>query len=316
MLISLILAWLAVLCAVFAVLKFFARISKNRKLNRFFSKIHISFGVLLLAFGLLHSIFAGNMPSATLADFTPAAVLFTWNWGTACLVLALLLALTYVFRKQLKKHWMPAHRVLTVLLVITLGLHLLNVGIQLFDRLGAGETTAITTTKSSSGSASSPGTTSSSGSTSSSVSSSSSGKTSGTISSDTAASSDTTPSDTSSSSGSGSAVAFSGAQLKDGTYQGSASGYNGNITVSVTVSGGEVTDIAVVSESDTASFFSKAKSVLASIISGQTLEVDTVSGATYSSAGLINATYNALQSAVTSGTLNVTSIDLFSVRRK
>lgn len=283
MLISLILAWLAVLCAVFAVLKFFARISRNRKLNRFFSKIHISFGVLLLAFGLLHGIFAGNMASATLADFTPAAVLFTWNWGTACLVLALLLALTYVFRKQLKKHWMPAHRVLTVLLVITLGFHLLNVGIQLFDRLGAGETTAITTTKSSSGSTPSSGTTSS---------------------------------DTSSSSGSGSAVTFSGAQLRDGTYQGSASGYNGSITASVTVSGGEVTDISVVSESDTASFFSKAKSVLTSIISGQTLEVDTVSGATYSSTGLINATYNALQSAVTSGTLNVTGIDLFSVRRK
>ncbi len=283
MLISLILAWLAVLCAVFAVLKFFARISRNRKLNRFFSKIHISFGVLLLAFGLLHGIFAGNMASATLADFTPAAVLFTWNWGTACLVLALLLALTYVFRKQLKKHWMPAHRVLTVLLVITLGFHLLNVGIQLFDRLGAGETTAITTTKSSSGSTPSSGTTSS---------------------------------DTSSSSGSGSAVTFSGAQLRDGTYQGSASGYNGSITVSVTVFGGEVTDISVVSESDAASFFSKAKSVLTSIISGQTLEVDTVSGATYSSTGLINATYNALQSAVTSGTLNVTGIDLFSVRRK
>ena len=161
MLISLILAWLAVLCAVFAVLKFFARISKNRKLNRFFSKIHIPFGVLLLVFGLLHGIFAGNMASATLADFTPAAVLFTWNWGTACLVLALLLALTYVFRKRLKKRWMPAHRVLTVLLVITLGLHLLNVGIQIFDRLGAGETTAITTTQSSSGTTSSSGTASS-----------------------------------------------------------------------------------------------------------------------------------------------------------
>jgi uncharacterized protein with FMN-binding domain len=72
----------------------------------------------------------------------------------------------------------------------------------------------------------------------------------------------------------------------------------------------------VVSESDSQQFFSRAEAVLDDILGQQSLEVDTVSGATFSSAGLINAVYNALQGAVTSGTLQVTSIDLSSVSRQ
>ena len=111
-------------------------------------------------------------------------------------------------------------------------------------------------------------------------------------------------------------VTFSGAQLQDGTYQGSADGYKGTVTVSVTVAGGQVTAVQVVSESDTPNFFSRAESVLDEIISGQSLEVDTVTGATFSSAGLINAVADALRGAVTSGTLQVTDIDLSSVSRR
>ena len=76
-----------------------------------------------------------------------------------------------------------------------------------------------------------------------------------------------------------------------------------------------MTDITVVSESDSPQFFSRAESILDTIVSGQSLEVDTVSGATFSSAGLLNAVYDALQSAVTSGTLQVTQVDLSNVRR-
>ena len=119
----------------------------------------------------------------------------------------------------------------------------------------------------------------------------------------------------SASSDSGSLVTFSGAQLKDGTYEGSAEGYKSTITVSVTVSGGKVTDISVVSEGDTDQFFSRAEAVLDDILGQQSLEVDTVTGATFSSAGLINAVSDALQSAVVSGTLQVTNIDLSSVSR-
>ena len=57
------------------------------------------------------------------------------------------------------------------------------------------------------------------------------------------------------------------------------------------------------------------KSVLDEITENQSLAVDTVTGATFSSAGLLNAVYNALQDAVVSGTLQKTNIDLSSVQR-
>lgn len=309
MTISMILAWLTVICAVLAAFKYIARISKNRALNQFFHKIHIPFGALMLVFGLLHGLLAGNPSFATLSSFTLAPELFTLNWGTACLVLGILLALTYLFRRRLKKKWMPAHRALTVALIVCLALHLLNVGIQLPGRLfGSSETASVSqSADAAAGTAASAATDTTTDTTT---------NTTTDTTTDTAASSDTAASDAGTASGSSSLVTFSGAQLKDGTYEGSADGYEGTITVSVTVSGGQVTDITVVSESDSPQFFNQAKTLLDTIISGQTLEVDAVSGATFSSAGLINATADALQQAVVSGTLQVNSIDLTSVNRR
>ena len=84
----------------------------------------------------------------------------------------------------------------------------------------------------------------------------------------------------------------------DGTYQGSAQGFGGTITVAVTISGGSISDISVVSApGETASYFSRAKAVIAAMQSAQSPNVDTVSGATYSSNGLINAVKSALSQA-------------------
>jgi uncharacterized protein with FMN-binding domain len=316
MTISMILAWLTVICAVLAAFKYIARISKNRALNQFFHKIHIPFGALMLVFGLLHGLLAGNPSFATLSSFTLAPELFTLNWGTACLVLGILLALTYLFRRRLKKKWMPAHRALTVALIVCLALHLLNVGIQLPGRLfGSSETASVSQSADAAGTAASAATDTTTDTTTNTATDTTTNTTTDTT-TDTAASSEAAASDAGTASSSSSLVTFSGAQLKDGTYEGSADGYEGTITVSVTVSGGQVTDITVVSESDSPQFFNQAKTLLDTIISGQTLEVDAVSGATFSSAGLINATADALQQAVVSGTLQVNSIDLTSVNRR
>jgi uncharacterized protein with FMN-binding domain len=321
MTISMILAWLTVICAVLAAFKYIARISKNRALNQFFHKIHIPFGALMLVFGLLHGLLAGNPSFATLSSFTLAPELFTLNWGTACLVLGILLALTYLFRRRLKKKWMPAHRALTVALIVCLALHLLNVGIQLPGRLfGSSETASVSqSADAAAGTAASAATDTTTDTTTNTTTDTTTNTTTNTTTdttNDTAASSEAAASDAGTASSSSSLVTFSGAQLKDGTYEGSADGYEGTITVSVTVSGGQVTDITVVSESDSPQFFNQAKTLLDTIISGQTLEVDAVSGATFSSAGLINATADALQQAVVSGTLQVNSIDLTSVNRR
>ena len=85
---------------------------------------------------------------------------------------------------------------------------------------------------------------------------------------------------------------------QDGTYTGSAQGFGGTITVSVTILEGKITDISVVSApGETPSYFSSAKSVLSSMLSAQSPNVDTVSGATYSSTGIINAVKSALSQA-------------------
>ena len=85
---------------------------------------------------------------------------------------------------------------------------------------------------------------------------------------------------------------------KDGTYQGSGTGFGGTITVQVTVSGGKIASIDILSASgETGSYFASAQGVISRMISGQTPNVDAVSGATYSSNGIIQAVQNALAKA-------------------
>lgn len=83
--------------------------------------------------------------------------------------------------------------------------------------------------------------------------------------------------------------------VKDGTYKGSANGYGGKVTVNVTVSKKTMTAIDIVSApGETDSFFHRAKGVIDEMLTAQSTDVDVVSGATYSSNGIIGAVKNAL----------------------
>lgn len=83
--------------------------------------------------------------------------------------------------------------------------------------------------------------------------------------------------------------------VKDGTYKGSANGYGGKVTVNVTVSKKTMTAIDIVSApGETDSFFQHAKGVIDEMLTAQSTDVDVVSGATYSSNGIIGAVKNAL----------------------
>lgn len=108
--------------------------------------------------------------------------------------------------------------------------------------------------------------------------------------------------------GSGSAGAAAAAgSWQDGTWTGTAQGYGGDVTVSVTIANKKITAIEVVSASgETPSFFSRAKAIIPKIIEAQNPDVDVVSGATYSSNGIINAVKNALTKA-SGGTVTETS---------
>lgn len=91
--------------------------------------------------------------------------------------------------------------------------------------------------------------------------------------------------------------ASSDAAYKDGTYEGSATGYSGQMTVSVKVSCCKISEINIVDTGDDEEYLIDAKDVIPQIIEKQSTEVDAVSGATHSSKGIINAVAKALESA-------------------
>lgn len=85
--------------------------------------------------------------------------------------------------------------------------------------------------------------------------------------------------------------------LNDGTYTGSARGYKSVITVQVTIVGGKISAITVVSEGDDEPYFRNARAVIQRVLASQSMNVDTVSGCTYSSTGILMAIKNALLQA-------------------
>lgn len=85
------------------------------------------------------------------------------------------------------------------------------------------------------------------------------------------------------------------AETADGVYEGIGAGLNGNIKVSVTVSGGVITDVTVLEHSETAGVSDPAiEQVPAAIVAANSADVDVATGATYTSKGIMEAVKNAL----------------------
>ena len=84
----------------------------------------------------------------------------------------------------------------------------------------------------------------------------------------------------------------------DGTYQGSAFGYGGKTRLTVTISGGQIVEITQ-TNNDTPEFFNEAwNTIYPQIMANQTADgIDTVSGATLSSEGILGAAQKALAQA-------------------
>ena len=83
----------------------------------------------------------------------------------------------------------------------------------------------------------------------------------------------------------------------DGIYTAEAMGFEGKITVQVTVAEDKITDITLLSAEDEEEYLSRAKQIIPAILEGQSPNVDAVSGATYSSTGILNAVKLALAKA-------------------
>ena len=86
---------------------------------------------------------------------------------------------------------------------------------------------------------------------------------------------------------------------KDGTYTGEADGFGGTIQVEVKIEKNKIAEINVVSaEKEDGAYLSMAKDIIPKIIDAQSADIDTISGATFSSTGVKNASEQALEKAV------------------
>ena len=89
----------------------------------------------------------------------------------------------------------------------------------------------------------------------------------------------------------------------EGIYYGTGEGYLGDLTAAVVIQDKTIKAILITESEDDEAFLGRAKKVASDIVEKQTVEVDTVSGATYSSVGILDAVKDALKKAedVTNG---------------
>ncbi len=280
-------AWVAALALLVVLLKYTARAARVRwkgsraaaAADHALHNIHKPAGIVVVAAGLIHGL------------ASPTDVLCL-NLGTVLLVLASLMGLLYLLRKILKpKHgWIHTHRILAIVTATVLFCHIVEVGgVQVFHVAGealsaaraqnlAAETMPATFT-SPSGTASTATTGTATGS--------------------------TAPATTSTTTETAGGLAFDGVTLADGTYSGTAQGYGPGLTVAVVVENGLVASIEVTdhNEKNSRYYTRPIARIPDAIVSAQSLDVDTISGATFTSIGILNAVRDALTDAVVSGEL-------------
>ncbi len=83
----------------------------------------------------------------------------------------------------------------------------------------------------------------------------------------------------------------------NGTFTGSAKGYGGDVTASVVIENSVIKEITVEGKKESPKYWFEAKKIVKKMVSGQTWDIDAVSGATYSSDGIRYAVKQALESA-------------------
>lgn len=92
--------------------------------------------------------------------------------------------------------------------------------------------------------------------------------------------------------------AVTAASLRDGQYRAQAQGFGGPVEVQVTIENGQVTKTEIVSaENETPDYLKTASVLLDQIVDRQSADIDTVSGATFSSRGILDAAKKALEEA-------------------
>ena len=94
-------------------------------------------------------------------------------------------------------------------------------------------------------------------------------------------------------------AADNAASYADGSYTASAKGYQSDVAVTVTITGGKVTGVVIDASGETPAVGGKAADTLAAQLSetGSTSGVDAVSGSTYTSTAVFTAMDSCLEQA-------------------
>lgn len=92
--------------------------------------------------------------------------------------------------------------------------------------------------------------------------------------------------------------AVTAVSLRDGQYHAQAQGFGGPVEVQVTIENGKITKTEILSaENETPDYLKTASVLLDQIVDRQSADIDTVSGATFSSRGILDAAKKALEEA-------------------
>ena len=87
-------------------------------------------------------------------------------------------------------------------------------------------------------------------------------------------------------------------QYVDGTYDGEADGFGGTIAVEVNRRGRpDYRSCHHIADGEDSAYLSNAEAIIPKIIEAQSADVDTISGATFSSTGIRNAAQEAIEKA-------------------
>lgn len=87
-----------------------------------------------------------------------------------------------------------------------------------------------------------------------------------------------------------------GGSDQDGSYRGTGTGFSGDLTVEVTVEDAKITDVSIVDSADDSEYLDKASALLDEIVENQGIDgIDAVSGATFSSNGILDAFRDAME---------------------
>jgi uncharacterized protein with FMN-binding domain len=250
LLMNVITAWISVaLAAMLSIIWIFRIVIKKNHLkknntyydlNRTLRKWHKFTGISFVAVSALHGILS------TIA-------LISFNFGTAMTALGLLMGTTYYLRKRFtnKQFWIKLHRVLTLVILLMIPIHILEVdgfvGIDAIAVAMSGEEA--------------PGLNTYAG------------------------------------------YDYGTNIYSDGFYSGVATGYGPGLEVSVEMKDNQIVLIEILEHNeDRERFYLPAfESIPAQIVENQCLDVDVVSGSTYSSVGIVNAVANAMDQALLSG---------------